>query len=240
MIADLDVLRHAMHAQWDRLQTWLEDSEESGVLDVDVPSALPGWSTGELVSHLGRAMDALGVCVAAPDGTHPLTLAEYLGTYPDRGDEITRVTRELDAELVPDRVAGVARLARHALANLDDLGPGDIVVQARRGPIRLHDMVLSRLVELVVHADDLARSLPGAVAVSGPPVDPEALRLVADELLHVVVVRGGYSLLVDDPLLWTRLATGRVPYHVDLLAEALATPSSADAVPDLGRALPLL
>jgi len=76
---------------------------------------------------------------------------------------------------------------------------------------------------------------------TGPdPVDPGALALVAEVLLDVVVARGGWSLEVADARTWVRLAAGRVPYDVDVLAEALHPQYTSDAVPDLGRMLPVL
>ena len=103
-------------------------------------------------------------------------------------------------------------------------------------------MTVSRVIELVVHADDLSasvRRVPGAGA--GPdPVDPQALDLVAHELLAIVVARGGWDLEVRDARVWTRLAAGRAPYDVDVLAEALSPRWTGDSVPDLGRMLPLL
>jgi hypothetical protein len=104
-------------------------------------------------------------------------------------------------------------------------------------------MVVSRVIELVVHGDDLARSLrpTGRSAPSGVgPVDRDALDLVAGTLLRIVVARGGWSLEVAQPLTWVRLAAGRTPYDVDVLAEALTPQYTSDAVPDLGRSLPLL
>ena len=84
-------------------------------------------------------------------------------------------------------------------------------------------------------------SLHGTVDSTGPadPRDPEATRIVADELLKIVVTRGGWSLEVVEPLLWVRLASGRQPYDVDALARALRTGDTATGVPDLGRMLPL-
>ncbi|MBD5788389.1 maleylpyruvate isomerase N-terminal domain-containing protein [Cellulosimicrobium terreum] len=235
---DPDTARIAAHLrdQWDRLDRWLRDLGPGLERAADDPSVLGGWTIGELVSHLGRAMDALAACSSVPPGTVPLTLAEYLGSYPGRAEEIGRFTRDLDAELAPDRVRGVEQLAAAAFVRLGELA-GERVVQARRGPITLRDMLVSRLVELVVHADDLARSFPSVVA---DPADRGALDLVADELLHVVVVRGGWSLEVHDPRLWVRLACGREPYDVDQLARALVPVHTSDAVPDLGRMLPLL
>jgi hypothetical protein len=231
----VDAVRH-LRDEWTLLDRWLRDLGDELDRAASRPSVLEGWSVGELVSHLGQVWQTLAACEPLPPGTVPLSLAEYLRTYPDRADEITAATRAMDARLAPDRLAGVEGLAAEGLARLRELA-GTRAVQARRGPIRLHDMVVSRVLELVVHADDLARSFPEVVA---DPVDHDALDAVATELLRVVVAREGWSLEVRDARLWVRLATGREPYHVDRLAEALAPPYTSEAVPDLGRMLPLL
>ena len=226
--------RTALHDQWDRLRSWVADVVDDDV--VDAPSVLDGWTVAELVAHLGRAMEALAVCVPLPEGTVPLTLGEYVGTYSDRAADIAETTRKLAAEISHDPLAEVDARAQAAFAQLDALGPADCVVQARRGPVLLSTMAMSRVLELVVHADDLARS----VNRGSDPVDPGALRLVADALLEIVVARGGWSLEVADARRWVRLAAGREPYDVDELALALHPRYTSDAVPDLGRMLPIL
>ncbi len=241
MTATLDEATTALHAQWDRLRTWVVDVVDDSV--GDAPSVLEGWTVTALVAHVGRAMDALAACTPLPPGTVPLTLAEYLGTYAGRAADIAETTRALAAQVATDPVAWIDARAAAAFAALEALSrSGDPVVQARRGPVRLSTMTVSRVVELVVHADDLFVSVhrvPGAGA--GPdPVEPGALRLVADELLAIVVARGGWDLEVDDARRWVRLASGREPYDVDALAVALAPRWTGDSLPDLGRMLPVL
>ncbi len=241
MTATLDEATTALHAQWDRLRTWVVDVVDDSV--GDAPSVLEGWTVTALVAHVGRAMDALAACTPLPPGTVPLTLAEYLGTYAGRAADIAETTRALAAQVATDPVAWIDARAAAAFAALEAHSrSGDPVVQARRGPVRLSTMTVSRVVELVVHADDLFVSVhraPGAGA--GPdPVEPGALRLVADELLAIVVARGGWDLEVDDARRWVRLASGREPYDVDALAVALAPRWTGDSLPDLGRMLPVL
>lgn len=242
----------ALSAQWQRLDRWLSVAGDDLLGAADAPSSLPGWSNRELVIHLARAWSALTACEAAPDGTVPLALAEYLGTYPTRAAQIAQVTRDLAIvhhDLPLQAVRAEARAALDHLRSLERtaherglLDPGDLVVAARRAPIRLRDMVVSRLVELVVHAIDLSTSLAGVLDSRGDanPVEPVAAATVADELLRIVIIRGGWSLRVADPRTWIALATGRIPYDVDELARALEPQFTSDSVPDLGRMLPIL
>jgi uncharacterized protein (TIGR03083 family) len=257
--------------QWQTLRTWVGDALDA--TSSRAPSVLGGWTVAELVAHLGRSMDALAVCEPAPPGTVPLSLAEYLGSYTGRGADIDRVTRELAARIADQPLRHVDALAAGAFARLDELGPADRVVQARRGPVLLSTMIISRVTELVVHGDDLQRSLarsrgaapgssaelgtgvgprPGVRGGQGPlgtlgdgvtgagPIDGDALDLVAQDLLRIVVARGGWDLEIVEPLTWVRLAAGRLPYDTDVLTRALTPRFTSDAVPDLGRMLPVL
>jgi uncharacterized protein (TIGR03083 family) len=233
---DLDRATSALHAQWTTLRAWLADLVADDGVDLAAPSVLPGWTVAELIAHLGRAMDALAAVRPAPPGTTPLSLGTYLGGYTQGAADIAETTRTLAAAIAPDPLGGVDAMVRGALDNLERLTPDDGVVLARRGPMTLAHMVLTRVIELVVHADDLARSVerPGAA-----PLDPGALDLAAGALLGVLRDRGGPDVEVGDPLAWVRLAAGRAPADGGEVAAALRTPSSADAAAALAAVLPL-
>ncbi|WP_372593194.1 maleylpyruvate isomerase N-terminal domain-containing protein [Actinotalea sp.] len=235
--ADLTRLEATLRRQWRLLRTWVGELDEAMGRE---PSVLDRWTVAELVAHLGRAMDALAAARPAP-GLTPLTLGEYLGTYPERAEEIAATSSALAEEIRFDPLRAVDEMAAAAFAQVAALrsgsGGGDMVVQARRGPILLSEMILSRLIELVVHGDDLLRSLP---RTTRSPLDPESVDLVAATLLEVLTDRGGWDLEVVDPIAWIRLAAGRVPFGMDTVSAALATRWTSDSLPDLGSRLPLL
>ena len=230
--AELARVSTIVRDQWDRLRTWLDDVDPHD----ERPSVLDGWAVADLVAHLARCHRVIPGAVEAPEGTSAQSLAEYLHGYAADAELVAAGTREQKAEISADPLAAIDQAARRAWEALDDFGPHDRVVLAKRGPVLLSDLVVTRAVELVVHADDLARSL----GLEKPPVTREALGLVAEAFLDIIVTRGGWDLEVVDPLLWVRLAAGRRPYDVDELAEALRARHTSDSVPDLGTYLPVV
>ncbi|WP_435298598.1 maleylpyruvate isomerase N-terminal domain-containing protein [Timonella sp. A28] len=243
MPATFAQLTESLETQLTRLQEWLEPLGEYLAGQAQQPSSLPGWTVRELVVHIGGCLDTLIDSYPAPAGTHPLTLAEYLGTYPNRAEEISELTHAKATELTTPLNEFLDAQHSKLTAKLAQLGDDEeLVIQGRRGPIELRDIVLSRLIELVVHALDLEASLAGRVDMSAgnKPIDKPALDIVADELLSIVVARGGQPLDIVHPSLWVRLATGRLPYNTDQLALALNPTHTAGGIPDLGRMLPLL
>ena len=232
MPRDVDAAIDLLHTQWDRLRDWIP-----AIVDDQEPSVLDGWTVADLVAHVGRSLSLTAGIIAAPEGTLPVSLGAYVGQYPSRAGEIAEGSRRLAAEIAEDPLAAIDSIAAEAFARLDELKGAEVVIPPSRPPLRLADIITTRLLELVVHADDLERSvdLPGA-----SPVEDDALDLVANELLQIVVARGGWSLEVAEPLLWVRLACGRVRYDVDLVAAALRPTYASDSVPDLELELPLL
>jgi hypothetical protein len=131
------------------------------------------------------------------------------------------------------------------------------VLLGPRGPIRADDWLATRVVDLVVHADDLSRSLPSAPPV---PLVRAALAVATRTLAEIMaaqapgrsvelrippfiavqVIAGPRhtrgtppSVVETDPLTWIQLATGRVAW-----ADAPVSASGLRA--DLAPYLPLM
>ena len=206
-----DLLRR----QWQQLRTWLEEVDALG--RADVPTDVGDWTVGDLVAHLGLGLRLVTGITPAAEGTQPITLREYVAAYPPAAAAIAGQTEEIQVELGDDVLAGLDRIAAEAFAALEDIRTP--VVLARRGPITRDDYVLTRLLELVVHGDDLARALDAL----RHPGDPEAVRTVATVLAVAYgEVTGGPPMVVQ-PLTWIRLAAGRVPSQDPEPAPALTT-----------------
>lgn len=236
---ELATLENLLRAQWLRLRDWVDERD---LARDETPSVLPGWTVAELVAHLGMAMGALTRAQPGPPDAEALTFAAYVTTYPDTAADIAERTRELAAETRDGPLPAVERLVADALAHLQvlrDLG-ADPVVLARRGPVHLSTLVLTRLLELVVHGDDLARSVGGSAPGTLGPLEPGAVQVVAEALREALVETGGPDLDVVDPLAWTRLACGRVPAEPDAVRAALRPRHLGDGLPEVAGLLPLL
>lgn len=227
------------------------------------PTVLPGWNVADLAAHLSLTADALAAVGPAARDARPMTLGSYLSQYEASAAAIDELTRSA--------AGGSARTPADVLAVLDDrlnaaaeviaTMPGDPVVRARRGPIQLGEFLRSRAIEIAVHADDLARSVPDVA----PPTVPRATTQVAVRaLLDVLAERSpGRSVEVrvppfaavqciegprhtrgtppnvveTDATTWLRLASGRMTWDDAVRAGAVA--ASGERA-DLTAQLPVL
>jgi hypothetical protein len=236
---DVVALENLLRAQWLRLRDWIDNLDLA--VD-DRPSVLEGWTVAELVAHLGHGMSALTRAQPAPAGAAPITLDEHVSSYPDRADAIAEGTREIARGIATDPLPSVERMVEEAFAQvgvLRAISPDPVVI-GRRGPIRLSTMLTTRLLELVVHGDDLVRSVLRTAPGDLGPLEPGAVTVVAEVLRDVLVERNGPALDVADPLTWIRLACGRVPLDRSNVPAALRPSHTGDSLPELGRYLPLL
>jgi uncharacterized protein (TIGR03083 family) len=161
------------------------------------PSCLPGYTVGGLAGHLVRAIERTEETLdqPQPDGAAP-TPAEWYGPNRLNGgevpDELARFLID-DGERAAQEGHGVVlhRLlaARSSLlARLAEEPSGRGVVSVRAaGPVPLADYVATRIIEALVHADDLAVS----AGIEAPEPPREAARIALQFLLELARGRCG-------------------------------------------------
>jgi uncharacterized protein (TIGR03083 family) len=224
-----------------------------------LPSVLPAWTVRQLAVHMALVANSVARLDEAPRRERALTIAQYIERYAEAADTIDANTRA-QAETAEPLVTMDDRFAA-AEAAMRRFGTGDPVVAAGRGPIRLSDFLVTRCIEIAVHADDLGRSVPG-MERPVPPADTErlAVRALLDALAErtpgrsvevrvppyaaVQCIAGPRhsrgtpgNVVETDPTTWLRLAAGRTRW-ADALASAAVDASGERA--DLGPYLPLL
>ncbi|MBB5787693.1 sterol carrier family protein [Jiangella mangrovi] len=221
------------------------------------PSVLPGWTVGDLAAHIALVADSVTATAAAPRGVAARGLSEYLSTYAAAAAGLSDLTLAISAEAGHDKdriLAAVDERFAAAQATVDERGLDDIVLTTRRIPVRQGDYLLTRTIEIAVHADDLARS---AAPHAGPPSIPrDTTRHAVRTLLEVLAerapgrsvevrvapfaavqciegprhTRGTPPNTVDlTPALWLRLAGGRSTWADEVAAgTVLASGQRAD------------
>lgn len=256
----VDVRRTAagVLAQADHVAAWLSAQPPSAWRR---ESALPGWTVAELATHITVSLRTVPLVLGRPTGDKPISVSAYVCGYAGAAGEILRRDVAGAAGRGPDEVlADVYAQREVAAAAFADL-PTARAVQAPRGPVTPADYLVTRAIEMVVHADDLSRSLPDRDPVE---LDRDALRVVTQALAEVLATRApGHSLelrvppyaavqavkgprhtrgtppnvVQTDPLTWVRLAAGRLSW-----ADAVAGPSvqASGERADLARWLPVL
>jgi uncharacterized protein (TIGR03083 family) len=144
-------------------------------------SALDGFSVGAIAAHLYTAIRRLESALAQPEPTAPRVVARIADFYgPNRIDDSAHLD---DAFHVAIRAEGAERAgqgpgtvaeelealigrlrARLAGQSMTRLVP---VLRIEGGAARLSDYLRTRVVELLVHADDLAASV--GIEIEPPP-----------------------------------------------------------------------
>jgi uncharacterized protein (TIGR03083 family) len=135
------------------------------------PSSLPGWDVRMLTGHvllvhsgalrtLHRPADQASLQIqASPEIQAPLQIHQYVSRYRPEHEHIQQMTEEVAADHTPDELLSELDLAiRDLRARLAE--PLPRVVVAARGPIGATDYLVTRVIELLAHSDDLSRSLP--------------------------------------------------------------------------------
>jgi uncharacterized protein (TIGR03083 family) len=258
MMADqLSGYVEAFTAQSVALAGWLDALPASAFGE---QSALAGWSVGLLVAHLTLVREGFERGLARPSNEPPASAAEFVARYRPAVEAIAESTRATaESRGVPELIAALRDVdgLRAVAARVADRS----TVVGGRGPILAVDWASTRLIEIVIHSDDLSRSVPGIEPV---PIHRAALAAAARTLAQVLAAREpGRSVelrvppfvavqavpgprhtrgtppnvVETDPLTWLRVATGRESFAT-AAAEGRIAASGNRA--DLSEFLPLL
>jgi hypothetical protein len=167
-----------------------------------MPSVLAKMSTGALACHLGRqvvrAAELLPLATDVPPldsvEAHYLRAAWVMSTSPDDPPN-DRSADDAEAALGVVALAGRASEALETVRRLLAAGTaGDVVPIPWQGwSLRRDDFLLTRMTEIVVHADDLALS----VRVRTPEFPAEVFAPVRDLLVRLAVRRHGQSAVIS-------------------------------------------
>jgi uncharacterized protein (TIGR03083 family) len=188
--------------QWDHLRSWLH--REDVLARGHEPSGLGGWTIRDLVAHLGHGLHMI-VDVAPARGEQPISITAYVAGYQPARARIEADTAEVATGMGEDVLGGVDRLVDGAWRALSTGVPD--LVRGRRGVLSREDFLRTRLIELVVHGDDLHR----VISPQRPsPLRTESVDAVAAVLTHGYTERTGRR-PSSTGLDLIREATGRVP-----------------------------
>ena len=165
-------------------------------------SACAGMTTGGLAHHLaGQLTTSVELLTGASDDTQPIPVLEHYRRAPwansGPDSEVNVSIREGSDERAATGPAALAEQVEADLAALpaalsaveDDTS---VLIPWQGWALTAHDLMVTRLMEMVVHSDDLAAS----VAVPPPQLPAEAVRLVLGLLTDVAVDRHGQTAVV--------------------------------------------
>ncbi|HZC71198.1 MAG TPA: maleylpyruvate isomerase N-terminal domain-containing protein [Jatrophihabitans sp.] len=146
----------------------------------DAPSALAEFAVAGLAGHLAHQVLSVPATLATPDADEPLIpLLEHYERATWRGaDPHTEVNAGIRAHADQVAADGTSALRERLGAAIDELErtlpgePGDRPVRMAAGPwaLRVDDFLITRMMEIAVHSDDLAVS----VGIATPEL-PEAV-----------------------------------------------------------------
>jgi uncharacterized protein (TIGR03083 family) len=246
----------AVTEQADAIADWLPTLAES---DWSAPTSLPGWSVSHLALHLAQTLRTISTTLPRHTNAAPITVAAYVEELKAAAEEIR--DREIDAGTEQTPRAVIQAYAEQLAAAKREMElPAPDVVDAPRGPLRSADFLATRAIELIVHADDLARTLPE----NPPPLRRNASAVAVRALADVLATRApGRSVEVrippyaavqcvpgprhtrgtpptvieTDPVTWIRLSAGRMDWAAALESGAVTASGERS---DLSVYLPLL
>ena len=161
------------------------------------PSALPEFSVGGLAGHLAYQVLSIPQALSGPEPEEPtVSLLDHYRQvrWIDAGldDDINVRIRQGGTEIAAEGPEALASRVDSTVADLSGVlatAPDRPVRIPLWGPwsLRLDDLLVTRMMELAVHSDDLAVS----VGLATPPLPPSAAETVIDLLSRLAVRRHG-------------------------------------------------
>lgn len=165
-------------------------------------SACAGMTVGGLANHLGdQVLLAVRLLEAGPSEHDPIPLDEHYARAPwvrqDLAGEANVGIREGSDEEARDGHEALVRRVDAALARLPEVVPSvspetPVLIPWQGWALRASDLLTTRMMEMVVHGDDLAAS----VGVETPEFPDEVAERVLGLLTRVAVRRHGQAALV--------------------------------------------
>ncbi|RDI66983.1 maleylpyruvate isomerase N-terminal domain-containing protein [Nocardia pseudobrasiliensis] len=159
------------------------------------PSVLKEFSVRGLAGHLGaQILHVSRVLVAEAPQARPVTIAEFFdgaeAFQADTDAEINVRIREGGESVAADGAEALAAAVESTVAQqLTALPtePHDRIISFAQTPMLLDDFLLTRMLEIVVHSDDLALSAD----IPTPAFPPHVFEPVLDLLSRLAVTRHG-------------------------------------------------
>jgi uncharacterized protein (TIGR03083 family) len=164
------------------------------------PSALEGYTIGGLAAHTARSIRTVLIYLDGPAPDDPgITPADYfLHGLKDEDPLRSELHRGIRQRATDAAAAGPTTLVEAAGSDLSALAerlaatPDRTVEVFGGAAMALSDYLVTRLVELVVHLDDLAHSIG-----SDLPAPPDAaIDLTLATLFEIAVARNGTTLMM--------------------------------------------
>ena len=150
-------------------------------------TVLPGWDARALLAHLEQLLEGMLTVLARPTREAPLANDVLVGRYAGAAEQMSSRVLDHAAAYEPpvllDRLAGTLDQVAAVLASS---APGPAAVSSARGPVTPADLVATRVVELVVHSDDLSRTFAERDPV---PLTRPALGVASRTLADVMATR---------------------------------------------------
>jgi uncharacterized protein (TIGR03083 family) len=161
------------------------------------PSCLADWSVGGLAAHLASQVSLTARVLASPAGRQqPIPLLEHYAraawVRADVDDEVNvsiRASTDAVSAAGPAKLLAQTRQARADVAVTLDEQPLDrvFVIPWQGWALTLHDYLVTRMMEIAVHSDDLAVS----IGVEPPRLPDQVLDPVLTLLAGLAVQRHG-------------------------------------------------